>query len=130
MDEVVRNVTIFLGTKKRLAKRFRIEEFEQRGRGKVTLIHFMEKGARSRWWRAEAPSIVILDGWDHPEFEWLIRELEKAPIQQLSQGVTYKTVGKTYGPGEPTKDKYELEFEAYIGTLQPAKILMNTRQSG
>ena len=129
MSEIERNVTIYIDTKKRLAKRYAVEEpaFSKKSAARV---RFMEKGARTRWWVAEARSVVILDGWDHPEFYWLIREFEKAPSQQLSPGVTYKTVGKTYGPGEPTKDKYELEFEAYIETLQPAQILLNKRQAG
>jgi hypothetical protein len=68
MSEVVRNVTIYMDTQKRMAKRFKVEEFEQRGRGKVVRVRFMEKGARTRWWLAEANSLVIIDGWDHPEF--------------------------------------------------------------
>jgi hypothetical protein len=130
MSEIVRNVTVYVDTKKRLAKRYRIEEFEQRGRGKVVRVRFMEKGARTRWWLAEARSLVIIDGWDHPEFYWLIRDLEDAPSQYLSPGVTFKTVSMTMGLGEPVKSKYELEFEAYIHSLEPAQILFTHQQNG
>jgi hypothetical protein len=69
---------------------------------------------------AEGKGLVIVDGWDHPEFDWLIRGLEDAPVQQLSQGVTFKTVSMTIGRGEPGQSKYEFEFETYIGSLDPA----------
>jgi hypothetical protein len=130
MSEVVRNVTIYMDTQKRMAKRFKVEEFEQRGRGKVVRVHFMEKGARTRWWQAEASSLVIIDGWDHPEFYWLIRGFRDAPSQQLSAGVTVKTLSLTMGTDEPVKSKYELEFEAYIQSLDPTRILFKHPQDG
>jgi hypothetical protein len=49
MFVIERNVTIYIGTKKRLAKRYAVEEpaFSMKSAARV---RFMEKGARTRWW--------------------------------------------------------------------------------
>lgn len=123
MKEIMQNVTIFYGTRKRLATHYRIEPWT--GSRKIPYrIRFKEKGARKRWMLAWGPGIMIVDGWDHPEFDFLIRGFQDAPVQELSDGVTFKTVSMTVASGEePVKNKYELEFEAYIHTLEPSKIL-------
>jgi hypothetical protein len=125
--DIVRNVTIFTGTKKHLAKRFVVESWEGGAKGSIR-VHFMEKGARTRWWLAMGKHLVILDGWDHPEFYWPIRAIREAPVQELRNGITVRSASITIAQGEPVKTKYQLEFETYIRSLEPSVILLDTRQ--
>jgi hypothetical protein len=128
MEEIVRNVTIFTSTKKRLAKRFAIEPWAGGKHGNVR-VHYMEPKARKHWWTAWGKTIVIVDGWDHPEFGLLIRGFQDAPVQQGPAGLTFRTICMTVAAGEePVESKYELEFKAYIQSLDPAKILFDGRQ--
>jgi hypothetical protein len=72
---------------------------------------------------------VVLDGWAHPEFDWLLRALEETPSVETRPGVTVQTVSYTVQRGGTSqKDKYELEFEQYLRDIDPAKILFNNRE--
>jgi hypothetical protein len=129
MAEFMQNVTIFVGTSKRLATRFEIETRHTADKAHLR-VRFKPKGARTRWWCAEGRSkLVIVDGWDHPEFDELIRGFAEAPVEQLSPGVSVQWVTTTIvAGGEPTKSKYAQELEDYLATLDPARILLDTRR--
>jgi hypothetical protein len=38
---------------------------------------------------------VIVEGWDHPEFNELLRGFADAPVEQLSEGVSVRMVSTT-----------------------------------
>jgi hypothetical protein len=128
--EVVRNVTIFLGTKKRLVKRFVVEPRPGYTERDIR-IRYLEKNARTRWWTAWGMPIVVVEGWDHPEFDPLIRGFREAPVQHGPAGVKYKmiSVACVVAGEEPVKSTYELEFEAYLHSLDSARIIFDSRRS-
>jgi hypothetical protein len=60
----------------------------------------------------------------------LLTGLADAPVQQLSEGVTFQMVSTTVmRGGEITKSKYQSEFEEYVKTLDPSRILLDTRRT-
>jgi hypothetical protein len=120
--------TVFKGTTKYLATSY---EVERRASTRGYYITFKPKGARSlRAFEDARSQTVIVEGWDHPEFNELLRGFADAPVEQLSEGVSVRMVSTTIMRGGETKSKYQLEFEEYLKTLEPSRILLDTRRTG
>lgn len=129
MAQVSRKVTVFKGTKKYLATSY---DVEKRASARGHYVTFKPKGARNlRAFEDVRSQTVIVDGWNHPEFDELLRGFADAPVTQLPGGATVRMVAeKTYFPGgETTKSKYQLELEEYLKNLEPSLILFDTRRT-
>ena len=127
-----RKATIYVSTKKYEAKQVTVRLGHTPPYTKMFFVSFKPKGARTRSFLGDAAygRTVILDGWGHPEFDWLLRSVAEAPRVEMGPGVSVKTVSYTVQRGgDQSKDKYELEFEQYLKDLDPAKILFNNRES-
>src|SRR5882762_4936698 len=129
MAQISQKVTVFKGTTKYLATSYEVERrASTRGSYYIT---FKPKGARSlRAFEDARSQTVIVDGWDHPEFNELLRGFADAPVEQLSEGVSVRMVSTTIMKGGETKSKYQLEFEEYLKTLEPSRIMLDTRRTG
>jgi len=129
MAVISQKVTIFIGSdmSKRLAKSFEVETPSAADKFHLR-IRFMERHARKVWWYVEARSkVVVVDGWDHPEFDELQRGVADAPVEQLSAGVSVRMASTTImRGGETTRNKYQLEFEEYLKNLELSLILFDT----
>jgi hypothetical protein len=127
MAQISQKVTVFKGTTKYLATSY---EVETRPSARGYYISFKPKGARNlRAFEDARSQTIIVDGWDHPEFNELIRGFADAPVEQLSEGVSVKMVSTTViAGGNSVKSKYQLEFEEYIRNLEPSRILLDTRK--
>jgi hypothetical protein len=122
-------VTLYAGTRKYEATHlyFWIEEAPRNPK----YFHSVFKPRRARNYRhlfETKGATVVLEGWDHPEFDWLLRSLEEAPSEQLRPGLSVKVAAIACYPGqEQPKNKFELEFESYLETIDRARILVDTR---
>jgi hypothetical protein len=126
MAQFSRKITVFKGTSKYLATSY---EVEKRASTRGLYVTFKPKGARSsRAFEDVRSQTVIVEGWDHPEFNELLRRLADAPVEQFSEGVSVQMVSTTVMRGSETKPKYQLEFEEYLRTLDPSRILLDTRR--
>ena len=125
-----RKVTIYIGRKKYEATQVKVsrEPYAQY----VDAFYFTFKPRRARKLRSFVehyePKTVVLDGWGHPEFDTLLRSLAEAPVETVGPGASMKMVTFTVEPGQNRqKDKYELEFEHYLESLDASRILFDTR---
>ena len=128
MTQISRKVTIFKGTRKYLATSY---EAERRASALGNYyITFKPKGARNlRVFEDALSKTVIVEGWDHPEFDDLIRASADAPVRQLSEGVSVRNISETITRGSVMgKSKYQREFEGYLKNLEPSLILLETRK--
>ena len=86
MAQVSRKVTVFKGTKKYLATSY---DVEKRSSARGHYVTFKPKGARNlRAFEDVWSQTVIVDGWDHPEFDELLRGFADAPVTQLPGGAS------------------------------------------
>ena len=125
-----KKVTIYIGTKKYEANWIEVSRGPYAKYLDAFHFKFKPKGARNLRSFVEhyRPKTVIVDGWGHPEFDWLIRAIDEAPDVELSPGAIYRTVTQTIRPGQPMeKDKYQLEFEHYVSQLNGELLLLDTR---
>jgi hypothetical protein len=123
-----RKVTIYIGTKKYEATQVRVSRGPDGPYADAFRFIFKPKGARRLRTFVEHSDhqTVVLDGWEHPEFDWLLRSFAEAPSVEMGPGVSVKTVSYTVGANNG-EDKYEREFEAYVKGLDPDRILFDTR---
>jgi hypothetical protein len=114
---------------RRLAKSFEVETRSSTTDRVHLRIRFLPKHARKHCRYADGRSkVVIIDGWDHPDFDEPLRDIAQAPVEQLSPGVSVQWVSTSIvGGREPPKSKHQNAFEEYLRTLEPTRILLDTR---
>ena len=125
---IERKVTIFEGTRKYEA---RLVEF-RRGPSPPhrDAFHFRFKRKGQRWWERHVDHesrTVILDGWDHPDFE-------PSNVLVGPDGVAQFLPIIAWYPGldqerEKEKEKIERELGEYLAKLGKGKILVDTREA-
>jgi hypothetical protein len=126
-----RKVTIYFAIKKHEATQLTFQRGHRPPYQDAFVVLFKPKAARRlRYFVDHSGQTVVLDGWGHPDFDWLLRSLADAPWVEMRPGVSVKTVSCTIQPGgDESRDKYQLEFEHYVRQLKPAQLLLNTRSA-
>ena len=125
-----KKVTIYIATKKYEATQVKVWRAPYAQYRDAFHFQLKPKGARNLRGFVEhyMPRTVIVDGWGHPEFDFLLRSFHDAASVPLSPGVSVKMVEYTLGTdGEAEKNKYQVEFEGYLEGLDPSRILFDTR---
>jgi hypothetical protein len=124
-----RQVTIYIGTKKHEATQLQFRRGPRPPYCNAYYFEFKPKGARNlRYFEDLRGRTVVVDGWGHPEFDWLLRPLAEAPSVDMSPGISVQSVSYTVQPGgDQNQDKYKLEFERYLQGLNASQILLDTR---
>ena len=118
--ELRQRLTIYRGTRKYRATAVRTGRHDD---PQGTLIAF--KPWRAPGWcyyEDRSATTVILDGWDHPEFDDLIRAFQSAGATQIC------LLNLLDANGRKRKGRYEDEYEAYLKSIAPERILLDTRK--
>ena len=127
-----KKVTLFIGTKKFEASWIEVHRGPHARYVDAIHFSFKPKGARNLrvYVEGDRPRTVFVEGWEHPEFDWLIRSIDAAPEVELTPGVSsYRMVSASFYPGMPVEknNRYELEFEDYVAQLPASRLLLDTR---
>jgi hypothetical protein len=127
MLEMSRRVTIFTGTYKRLARWFSVEMRSNAARStSYHRLRYIPRRARQPWtYDDDGSQLVIVDGWDHPEFDELPPASGEASLDGRSDPPRMILIGAIELPrSNPAK---LVELRDYLRTLDRSLILFDTR---